>query len=43
MSYLSPGGGGEVFLSNGDKLTVSRIYRKLFANELSRYLGEIFK
>ncbi len=34
---------GEIELSNREKLAVSRAYKKSFANDLSRYLGEIYK
>ena len=34
---------GVVTLTDGETLPVSRAYKKQFANELSRYLGEIFK
>lgn len=34
---------GVVTLSNGETLPVSRVYKKQFANELSCFLGEIFK
>ena len=34
---------GEIEFSNREKLAVSRAYKKSFANDLSRYLGEIYK
>lgn len=39
VSYLH----GIVTLTNGTKLTVSRAYKKQFANDLSLFLGEVFK
>ncbi len=33
----------EIMLSNQEKLTISRSYKKAFLNSLTRYFGEIFK
>ena len=43
LKYVASYSHGEIGLANGEKLLVSRAFKKTFANDLSRYLGEIYK